>query len=526
MNVADMAKVSARGGLNLLWGLVASTVISVVGFIVVAKLLSPSEYGLVMVALAAPGLVTMFRDWGMDSAVIKYTAQYRSENKASEVKSLLAAGLFFELISGFFLSLILFFLAGFIATNIFNRPETTPLIQVASFTVFAGALLTVSQSFFTGYEKMELTSITMVCQSVFKTVLAPLLVVLGLGAFGAILGSTISVLAAGLIGILLLYIMVYKKIHSPNTDELKIVETVKTMFSFGLPLSISSILSGFLAQFYNFLVVIYCTDALIGNYSVATNFVVIITFFSTPISTVLFPAFSKLNLKQEDGTLKSVFQLSVKYASFIVVPVTAAIMALSQPGVATIFGEKYSYAPLYLALLAIGSLYTAFGNLSVGNLIISQGRTEFNMKLTLITVAIGLPLSLVLIPRLGIIGLIVTTLIAGIPSLIVALWYVKKHYIATIDWVSSTKILSASTLSALAAYLIVSQVSLPSWIELIIGAVTFLTTYIIVASLIGAVKRADIENIKEMIKELGPLSTLLSPPLNLIEKLMQKIHKT
>jgi O-antigen/teichoic acid export membrane protein len=145
-----------------------------------------------MVALMAPGLVTLFRDWGVNSAMIKYMAQYRSENKASEVKSLLVAGLSFELISGFFLSLILFFLAGFIAANIFNRPEITPLIQVASFTVFAGALLTASQSFFTGYEKMELTSITMVCQSVLKTVLAPLLIVLGLGAFGAILGSTIS----------------------------------------------------------------------------------------------------------------------------------------------------------------------------------------------------------------------------------------------------------------------------------------------------------------------------------------------
>ncbi len=271
---------------------------------------------------------------------------------------------------------------------------------------------------------------------------------------------------------------------------------------------------------------IYCTDALIGNYSVATNFVVLIAFFSTPISTVLFPAFSKLNPKHEDGTLRSIFQLSVKYASLLVVPVAAAIMALSQPGVATIFGEKYSYAPFYLTLLAISYLYTAFGSLSVGNLISSQGRTEVNMKLTLVTVAIGLPLSLVLIPRLGIIGLIVTTLIAGIPSLIAALWYVRRHYAASIDWVSSTKILSASTLSALAAYLILSQLSLPSWIELIIGATAFLATYIILASLIGAVKRADIENIKEMIKGLGPLSKLLSLPLSLIEKLMLKIHKT
>ena len=62
LNTAEMAKVSARGGFSLFWGLVASTVISAVGVIVIARLLSPAEYGLVTVALAAPGLVTLFRD--------------------------------------------------------------------------------------------------------------------------------------------------------------------------------------------------------------------------------------------------------------------------------------------------------------------------------------------------------------------------------------------------------------------------------------------------------------------------------
>jgi len=100
VKAAEMAKVSAKGGVNLFWGLAASTVISAVGVIVVARLLSPSEYGLVTVALMSPTLVTLFRDWGINSAAIKYTAQYRSENKTSKVKSLLAAGLFFELIPG------------------------------------------------------------------------------------------------------------------------------------------------------------------------------------------------------------------------------------------------------------------------------------------------------------------------------------------------------------------------------------------------------------------------------------------
>jgi predicted phosphoribosyltransferase len=75
-------------------------------------------------------------------------------------------------------------------------------------------------------------------------------------------------------------------------------------------------------------------------------------------------------------------------------------------------------------------------------------------------------------------------------------------------------------------HLILTQLPLPSWTELALGAIAFLTIYIISASLIGAVKRSDIENIKEMMEELGPISKLLNPPLNIIEKLIQKIHRT
>jgi len=74
-------------------------------------------------------------------------------------------------------------------------------------------------------------------------------------------------------------------------------------------------------------------------------------------------------------------------------------MALSKPLLFTVFGERYSYAPLFLTLYAISFLYTALGNLSLGNFLSGQGKTIFNMKLTFITLAIGVPLGFLLIPR-------------------------------------------------------------------------------------------------------------------------------
>ena len=73
-------------------------------------------------------------------------------------------------------------------------------------------------------------------------------------------------------------------------------QIVTLMLRFGFPLSIATILSGVQAQFYNILIYIYSSDVLIGNYQFATKFTVLITFIATPISTVLFPAFSKMSI--------------------------------------------------------------------------------------------------------------------------------------------------------------------------------------------------------------------------------------
>ena len=48
-----MAKVSVKGGFNLFWGVIASSIISALGVILVARILSPAEYNLVAIALIA-----------------------------------------------------------------------------------------------------------------------------------------------------------------------------------------------------------------------------------------------------------------------------------------------------------------------------------------------------------------------------------------------------------------------------------------------------------------------------------------
>ena len=521
---AKLAKTSTKGGFNLFWGVAVSSIISALGIMIVAGILEEGEYGIVAIAMTAPTLIQIIRDMGVDQATIKYTAQYNHENKPAKIKNILTAGITFEFLLGLTLSLFSYLLSGYIATQIFDRPEITILIQVASFTIFGNALFKIADSVFIGYEKMQYHSITLVVQSIFKTSLMITLVLSNFGVYGAVLGQTIAFLITGIISITFLYFKIYKKLNSKNSRP-QIFQTLKNMLKYGLPLSGSIILNGFMAQFYAFLIAIYLSDQIVGNYNLALNFAILVGFFVQPVTTIMFPAFSKIDAKKDPKTLRDVFQYSVKYASLLIVPAAFMVMALSEPAVATLFPGKYELTPLYLSLYIIAYLFTAFGHLSNGNLIKGQGRTDINLKLGVLNTILGIILSLALIPTYGVLGLIATTLIALIPQLIISQWWIKKHYKATIDIKSSIKIILASLISATLTFSIVYFFNIANWITLILGTIIFLTSYLITAPLIGAINREDTQNLKEMMKALGPLATILNIPLNIIERIATKFQK-
>ena len=522
---SEMAKVSAKGSFHLLWGLVISTVISSVATIFVARLLGSDLYGLYGIVLISPTLIGVFRDWGINSAMVRFTAQYISEGRASEVRSILVSGIIFEIVLGIALSTVSFVLSGYLAVNVFHRPELTSLIQIASISILASGLINSATATFTGIEKMELNSLMLIFHSIIKTALMVSLVVLGFGTSGAIVGYTVALVVGGLIGIAFVWTQ-YRHLPKLGVFKLEIKAYLKSMLSYGVPLSISVILSGFLGQYFSFLLpIFYVTDnTAIGNFGIASTFVVLIGFFATPITMMLFPAFSKLSPQKDKVTLQNVFQFSVKYGSLFVIPVAALVMCLAEPAVSTLFGQTYTSAPLFLALLSLTYFFPAFGSLSVTNFLSSQGKTRFILYLTLIAVAIGLPLGYVLIMLFGVLGLIVTSLVTGFVTTIIPVVWLRKNYGLTVDFKSSSKIVLSSSVAAIATYLLVSELGFSSIIRLIIGAVFFALMLVVTALLTKTINNSDIENLSSMAQGLGIVGKIFCGFLNIYQKLMNRLR--
>ncbi|RLG40309.1 MAG: hypothetical protein DRO05_06685, partial [Thermoproteota archaeon] len=414
-DLVEYARVSAKGGIELSIGMIISAILSALGMIIVTRLLSPEEYGLYTIAMVPATMIGLFRDWGVNLAVTRYVSFYRAESQEEMIKAILRAGFGFSVLSGSLFALITVAISDLIANFIFRKPEVAPLIKISAIWVFSMALFNVGWSTLIGFEKMKLNGIVLILRSTVRSILSPLLV-LAYGAIGAVLGYSLAGFFAAILCTLLSF-GIYRRIE--GNPQFSAKEALLLLLSYGFPLAVSGIVNGFGNQFYRFLMSRSCTSEAIGNYGAASNFLVAIMLITSPIATVLLPAFSKIDGEREVDKLKTAFRASVKYSSFFVIPLTMGVMTLSKPLVFSLFGEKYSQAPAFLSLVSIGQLFCGIGALSSNALLASQGKTGDIMKANLISLAIGVPMSLLLIPRLGIYGLIATTLLVSFITIFV-----------------------------------------------------------------------------------------------------------
>ncbi|RLG52203.1 MAG: hypothetical protein DRO00_05995 [Thermoproteota archaeon] len=519
----EYAKVSAKGGIELSIGMAISTVISALGTIVVARLLSPEDYGLYTIAMVPATMIGLFRDWGVYSAITRYISFYRAKSQEEKIRPILKAGLGFAMLSGLLSALFTLATSDLIAGFVFKKPEVASLIKISAIWVFSMALFNMGWSTLIGFEKMGQNSVVMILRSLIKSTVSPLLVLLGYGALGAVLGYGISGFLTAIICVFF-FMRAYGEIGGGSQDSMR--STLALLLGYGFPLAIGRIVSGFGNQFYRFLMSRSCSPEAIGNYGAATNFLIAMTLLTSPITTALFPAFSKIDGEKEVDNLRKAFRASVKYPSIFVVPAAMGIIVTSRPLVFTLFGEKYSQAPIFLSLVSVGQLFCAIGALSAATLLTSQGKTSEIMKANLISLLIGVPASVFLIPKFGIYGLIATTLLVTFLTVALLDYMIYNIYGFSVDFRSSGRIFLASVLMASVIYLFELLFSeLLPLIRILIEGVIGLLAYPVFVLLLKGVSAEDLEKLKVIFSRAGVVGRLIIWFLSEIELLNNWINR-
>jgi O-antigen/teichoic acid export membrane protein len=507
--LTTIAQKAARGGLFLFIGNASSTVILAVGAIIVARLLGPFSYGLYTLTVTVPLLLVALADVGMNSALVRLPASLRAEGNHVRADRLVRLGFLLKLTISVAASLICYAGSTVIATNILNRPELAPFLRLASLMIVFQAIVDATNNSFIGEDLMQYSAGVQIMQAVLKGTLAPALVFLGLGITGAIWGYLLALAAAGLAGAILLFT---RHVRSSSRTTNPASMELHTMLGYGFPLYAAAILSVFLTQYQNIVLAHFASNVEIGNFGATWTFTSFMMILIYPITTSIFPMFSKMNPKSQRGDLARGFVLAVKYTSLLMIPASVAVMVFSRNLIYLTFGSGYTLAPQYLVLLAALYLLTAISYLVIGNFLSGIADTRTVLKMSVVTLAVYLPLGPVLATLWGPYGLLVAYILSITTSTLYGLRQTSVKYDARLDLRASGRILLAALGAAVPTVgLIQLDGAGVGVVNLVIGGLLYLLVYLTLAPIIGAVDKQDVLNLRTLLAGTRIVATLLNP---------------
>jgi O-antigen/teichoic acid export membrane protein len=495
--------------------------------IIIARLLGPAGYGLYVLSFVLPSLFVSLADFGLSPALTRYGASLRSQNRFAKLGSMIRSGLLFKFIIGLAVFLFVFALSGPLAATVLQRGTMGQLVALASFTILFQGLFTLSSSAFVGLDRMGQSAIIQVLYNIVRMILSPLLILLGFGVAGGIGGQIFGWIIASMFGVwlLLAHRQGLRNMPSETEPSSGTRDDLRMMMGYGFPLYVASIVTIILTQYQSIVLAFFTSNAEIGNFSAAFNFGALVGVVATPIATALFPAFSKLDLQTQREDLRRMLELSVKYASFLILPVTIAIAFLSKDLIRAIYGASYSFASTYLALYVCIFLLTSLGYQILGNFFNGIGRTMESLKMGVVQLAIFLFTAPVMAWLYRVPGLIVALLLSALAATIFGLNLATRKYGMHLDLTGSLRSLLAALASALPILPLVYYPRLPSLANAVIGACIYLAAYLTLAPVFKAIKRTDLEILAPLlgrIRILKPATDLIfayeTRLLNMIER--------
>lgn len=369
--------------------------------LILARILSPSEYGIIGMLSIFIAVAQSFIDSGFSNALIRKND--RTETDFSTV-------FYFNIVTGIVAYLILYFLAPVIA-NFYNTPILSKLTKVVAINVFINSLsivqrakLTIDVDFKT---QAKATSIAVLISGLIGIYLA----YKGFGVWSLALQSV----SRNFINVFLLWIFSRWK-PSPIFSW----ASFKNMFEYGYKLLLSGLIDTLYKNIHSLVIGKVFSARDLGNYSRAQQFA------NLPSSNIMgvigrvsFPILSKI--QDDNELLRNVYRKYLKLTAFIVFPLMMVMAALARPMIIFILTEKWEASVILLQLLCFTMMWYPIHAINL-NLIQVKGRSDWFLKLEIIKKIIGVCILIVTVP-LGLIPMVVGGIVTSIICLVV-----NTHY--------------------------------------------------------------------------------------------------
>jgi O-antigen/teichoic acid export membrane protein len=394
--IPELPRVVRGAGYNFL-GAVSRGLLGFVVVFVLARILSAAEMGLFFLGLNILTFVVIIGIAGLDVGLRRFISIAHGHKDAAAAWSYFDTAVAIAVPINLVLVAALFMSAENLGKVIYEKPELSSIIRALTpfliFNVAAELLLAVTQ----GYKHMKYRVLCLdVLNIAMRIVLTVLFAALGYTLYGAIAAYIISLLIASVAAFH--YFSKVMPARPPGNPGYRF----RSMAFFSLPTSLARLLNSGSGIVETIILGYFVVAEQVGIYTVAMKIAAIGSIVLASLNTVFAPLISEFYAQDRMSELRELYKAVTRWAFSLSLPVFMLMVWYSKP-VAALFGQEYSAGAGAIVILCGGQLINTITGPS-GNLLLMSGHSFTNLWTNLSGLVLTVVLSVVLIPKYGVVG--------------------------------------------------------------------------------------------------------------------------
>lgn len=414
---------------------IANYGVSFIVGLILARMLTPQEYGLIGIILIFIALFNTIVDSGFSNALIR-----NKDAKEIDYNTVFFVNLAVSLL----LFVICYFSAPVIAT-FFNEPQLTPLTRVMGIVVVINAFAIIQRTILIKKINFKIQTKVSLVASVGSGIIGIVMAVLGMGVWSLVAQQ----ISRQLLNTIFLWLW-----NSWRPRMQFSFASFKEHFGFGWKLLTSSVIDTVWREIYQVVIGKYYAAAALGEYTRAKQFGDIFSSNMTSVvQRVTYPVLS--SIQDDKDKLKYGYRRIIKTTMFIAFVCMLMLAAVSRPMIEVLIGNQWGEAAKMLPILCFNMMLYPLHAINL-NMLQVQGRSDLFLRLEIIKKCIAvIPLCLGIF--VGIYWMLWGSLCAGLFN-----YYLNSYYsgkFLNYDIITQIKDISPSFFLASAAALMVYAVS-------------------------------------------------------------------
>ena len=355
-----------------------SKLVVLVTTIILARLLEPTDFGLLGIGLVVIGYLDFINDFGVSAAVIQH------EGDPDETAN---TAFWLNLALGVSLGLIGFLAAPLLA-SFFSEPRATLVIRVLSLSFPLTSIGSIHEARLRRDLRFSRRVIPEFLKGVSKGAVSITMALTGFGVWSLVWGQLAGTFVAAVC-----YWVVYPWVPAFRFQR----RVSRELLGFGSQMTLVGLLGGLHKNIDYLIVGRQLGTRLLGLYTMAFRLPQLLIESVVDITgQVAFPAFARV--RSDPARLRTGLQRMLGMIGLIIVPLGAGLALIADPFVRVFYGERWVDAIPVMQVLAIYILVQSLSK-TCGDVYKAMGRPGILNRLALVKLAVTVPLLIIAVPH-------------------------------------------------------------------------------------------------------------------------------